>query len=149
MGLLLGGKAFDDFRFLEGTLVMEAAYHFDGTLHPEYYTETELAELSLAGETRLPWRLMKERIFGLIRGNHTPISFSFSLLLSPESTADLTADPDVTGLVLNIRFREKSIFLTTGVSRTGFSIDRSADLALEEFMRHFLKKSGIAFEKNV
>lgn len=146
MHLLLMEEAFDDFLFSEGVLVLETAYTLDGKLNRAYYDEEELESLKLTEEQYLPWRLMKARIYSLIRGSRTPLSFRFSLLLPEAFAYELGAEKGDSCL-LGIRFQEDALTIVTGLSRSTFTTDRSLDRAWDDDARELLKRLSIIFEE--
>lgn len=148
MNALLLGDLFDPFLFSEGSLTLETNWEFDGIIRPGYYSEEELASLSLTGSRYLPWKYMKNRVLSLIRGSHTPSAFHFTLLFPPEETRSLLSEEGATCL-LTLRFRADSLSLVTGFSRATFSMDRSAEQIWDDHVHKYLKNKSILFEEMI
>ena len=63
------------------------------------------------------------------------------------SACGLPDDPDdLTGLYLNVSFRDKRLLITTGTARKKFYMDKSLDNAWDSYVQAFLKSFGIAAE---
>ena len=135
---------FDQFLLVEGTLVTDLGWAFDGKRRDGFYSAEEEEALGLTGLAFLPWGMVRPRVYGLIRGDHTPLSFRFVLELSPDV---LPPEPDVSARLLTLSFREGRLTATGGLSRQGFSLDRGPEEAWERWLFSFFQKAGIAFEK--
>ena len=137
MQCFLRESTFDDFSFLEGTLFLETAFQFDGKLLPDYYSKEEQELLGLADQKCIPWGLERQRIDSLLRGSHTPGFFRFTLGRCQEDGAFRQ---------FTIRYKNAALTLTTGVSRTEFSLSHSKDLAWDEEFLSILRNRGLDFE---
>ena len=146
MQLLLMEEAFDSFLFSEGTLALETTYRLDGKINTAYYNTEELAELGLEEQVYLPWRLMKARVFSLIRGNRTPQSFRFTLVFSSREARSLGAE-DRDQCLLSLRFQENRLTMVTGLSRGSFSMDHALDRSWDDYARGLLHRLGIIVEE--
>ena len=77
----------------------------------------------------------------------------FVFLLSPVNAAKtiLQTDTgfsaeDISGIFLNLTFRDGQMVLTTGVSYRTFSLDRSFDNAWDTLAARFLEHHGIDYD---
>ena len=81
MNKLLRTDLFDHFLLSEATIRGKGSYEIDGHLVPDFYSPEELDELELTGLSCLPFGMLRENCFALIKGKHTPpisaLSFSF------------------------------------------------------------------------
>lgn len=144
MAGLLTGTMCDDFMLYEGKLSMEIIYEFDGKMQKDFY-DTDEWEI-LKQYSYIPWKMEKQKIFALIKGKKTPLSFQFVLMLDPKRMAGFLSkyniperSENIGGLFLNIYFDRESLKCTTGVSRKTFVLDKTLELAWDEEMKMFLK----------
>ncbi len=148
MNQLLLRETFDKFLFLKGEIATFATFQMDGKLNDAYYgsDETDL----LSGRTLALWSQIRPVAHQLIRGKKLPLQFSFVLQLSGENTAWLLEKyhlqqyaSQLQGLYLNIRYREKTLICTTGLSYDTFVPDRKLENLWDETAGLFLKQHGI------
>lgn len=145
MAGFLGGNLFDDFLMSEGKLSMNMAYEFNGRVLKEFYDTQEWEQYSVY--PYVPWEQEKEKIFTLVKGKKTPLSFQFVMMLKPDFIGDflnkyqLSVDPEeIAGLFLNIMYDRKSLKCTGGVSRKTFVMDRSLEEAWDMEVKNHLKE---------
>lgn len=99
------------------------------------------------------WKQVKPFFFSFIKGKRMPLSFRFVFYYPEEQTNQYlvahnyhpSAD-DRIRLCLNLRFDGKGLNLTTGVSHSVFSLDKTCDHVWDDGVRGFLKSSTIDFE---
>ena len=89
----------------------------------------------------------------MIRGRHTPLYLKFVFLLSPSNakktilSSDTGFGPDdISGIFLNLTFRDGQMVLTTGVSYRTFTTDHSFDIAWDTLAARFLTNHGLDFD---
>lgn len=153
MNQLLKSELFDHFLLAEATIQGAISYHVDGHINREFFDAEELSQLTADGSEYLPFSHVRPICYELIRGKHTPLYMKFVFLLSPANAANtlaatdcgLTAE-DVSGIFLNLTFRDGAMVLTTGVSYRTFTLDRSFDAAWDSLAARFLNNRGIAFD---
>jgi len=119
-------------------------YEFDGKMMKDFY-DTDEWEI-LKEYPYIPWKMEKQRIFALIKGKKTPLSFQFVLMLTPKRMEafllkyNISDRPqEIGGLFLNIYFDREHLKCTTGVSRNTFVPDKTLETAWDEEMTIFLK----------
>lgn len=154
MNKLLCSDIFDNFLLQEAVITKAASFVIDGHIQKEFYSSTELSELGLDSYSILPFKLLRTNCFDLIKGKQTPGSFKFVFLLSPEnvestlSSLKSTFTPnDIKGLFINILFHDQTLTLTTGISYSTFSLDKSLDVEWDILVRKFLSNNDICFEE--
>ena len=154
MNKFLCQDVFDHFLLQEATIQTNAIYHINGTLQSDFYTEEELEEQQLSGLAFLPYGLLRNQCFQIIRGKKTPSSFKFSLLLSPENlkrtlskTGSSYTEQDISAVFLNVRFQNGILTLITGISYRIFSTDKTLEHEWDALLKLFLKKHAIDFEE--
>lgn len=152
MSALLSQNVFDNFWFSEGEIETFGKFSISGYLNQDFYSTDEWE--ALEGRRYASWAEIRPYIYQLIRGNKTPLSFKFVLLLSAENTARVLrrsgtgfTPEQVGGLFLNIRFGQNEVHLITGLSLKVFSMDKSLEFAWDQDMKTFLKHHEIVFEE--
>ena len=136
MAGFLGGNLFDDFLMSEGKLSMNIAYEFDGKILKEFYDTEEWEEMKTY--PYVMWQEEKEKIFSLVKGKKTPLSFQFVMMLKPDLVSDILAkynlairEDEVAGLFINILYDRQGLKCTAGVSRKTFVLDKTLEEAWE------------------
>ena len=98
------------------------------------------------------WKDIRPVCFDLIKGKRTPTKFTFVLYLKPEALSAMfekagisQQDSLVQNLILNIRFEQGEMSITTGVDYSGFTLDKQAEQLWDSTTRKFLDKKEIAY----
>jgi len=154
MNQLLCSEIFDRFLLLEASVATEDTFSIDGRINASFYTKEELDEQNLSDAKILPYAKLRPICYQLIRGSHTPVSFKFILMLSPQNTANTLlhsesgfTESDIKGIFLNLTFQNGQLLLTTGISYASFSMDHTLDQEWDLLVKKFLNKYAIAFEE--
>ena len=154
MNQLLCSEIFDHFLLFEASIAKDATFSIDGHINSSFYTEEELDEQGLSACKILPFSKLRPICYQLIRGSHTPVSFKFVLMLSPENAANTLARSesgftasDIKGIFLNLTFQNSRLTLTTGISYAIFSMNHTLDHEWDLLVKKFLNKYAIAFEE--
>ncbi len=154
MNQLLKSEIFDHFLLQEAVINGAASYIIDGHLAKGFYSAEELEELGLTDYSFLPFSMLRNDCFNLIKGKKTPISFKFVFLLSPENlsrtlshTSGSFTKNDITGIYLNLKYQNQLLTLTTGISYRIFSIDKSLENEWDQMVQQFLTKHDISYEQ--
>ena len=137
MAGFLGGNLFDDFLMCEGKLSMNIAYEFDGKILKEFYDTEEWEEMKTY--PYVMWQEEKEKIFSLVKGKKTPLSFQFVMMLKLDLVSDILAkynlairEDEVAGLFINILYDRQGLKCTAGVSRKTFVLDKTLEEAWDQ-----------------
>lgn len=137
MAGFLGGNLFDDFLMIEGKLSMNIAYEFDGKILKEFYDTEEWEEMKTY--PYVMWQEEKEKIFSLVKGKKTPLSFQFVMMLKLDLVSDILAkynlairEDEVAGLFINILYDRQGLKCTAGVSRKTFVLDKTLEEAWDQ-----------------
>lgn len=154
MNQLLCSDTFDHFLLPEASIIKDAAFTIDGHINPSFYSNEELEEAGLSGLSVLPYSKLRPVCYQLIRGRHTPVSFKFVLMLSPQNTANVLArsdssylPSDIGGIFLNISFQNGQLNLTTGISYAIFSTDRTLEHEWDLLLKKFLTRHAVSYEE--
>ena len=152
MKKLLVGDVFDAFLLSEASITTYATFRIDGQFHPEYLSaqEAELLTAERCGYTL--WRRVRPFFFDLTKGKNTPLRFHIVLRLSPANTEKLLTQSgvavradEVGGLFLNIRYDDRRLTCTSGVSLRTFLPDKSLEFAWDSMLEKFFRQKEIPF----
>ena len=154
MNKLLCSEIFDNFLLQEAVVQNSITTHIQGGLHLDFYSAEELEAEHLTGLSFIPYGRVRSQCFHLIKGKRTPSFFKFVLLLSPanlEKTLKQTHSPfttqDISAVFLNLKFQNKKLLLTTGISYRIFTTDKSLEQEWNILIKKFLKNHEIVFEE--
>ncbi len=154
MNKLLRSDTFDHFLLQEAAIINGASFVIDGHVNQSFYTESEIEELGITGYRIMPFSMLRQQCFDLIKGKKTPTSFKFVFLLSPENLERTLSSlqssftiNDITGVFLNLKFQNQLLTLTTGISYNIFSPDKSLENEWDQLVRRFLAQHEIDFEE--
>ena len=154
MNQLLCSEIFDHFLLAEASITKDASFTIDGHINASFYSKTELEEEGLSRYAVLPYAKLRPVCYQIIRGRHTPVHFKFILMLSPENMENTLAKSgssfapdDIQGIFINLTFQNSQIILTTGISYSVFSTDRTLEHEWDILVQKFLKKHSISYEE--
>lgn len=154
MNKLLRSETFDHFLLQEAVITSGATYTIDGHINKDFYTAEEIEQLHLENCTSLPFSLLRTNCFDLMKGKKTPSFFKFIFLLSPDnlektltSLSSSFSPRDITGIYLNLKYQNQLLMLTTGISYSFFSVDKTLEKEWDSLVRKFLFQQQIAYEE--
>ena len=117
----------------------------DGHILKDYYTKEEYETLYKDRTPIARWKQLRPVCFELIRGNHTPLSFSIVLQLSSRAVESFLSETDtsfavsdINGLFLNLRYKDSRLNAVTGTSLNIFSMDKSLEHAWDQKIQKFI-----------
>ncbi len=149
MAKLLVSDVFDIFRLQEASLITSVTYNINGRLHPDFFSPEERENLT---EEFISWAEMRPKLFELIKGRNTPVSFRLTLSLDNDKMLALMAKESPEGhsdalkaMVINIRFENGSIAIMTGTSYDSFVLDKSEEKIWDKAFAGFLSSKGIEY----
>ncbi|MBO5094165.1 MAG: hypothetical protein J6C33_07395 [Lachnospiraceae bacterium] len=152
MGRLLATDCFDDFLLEEAVIATYNTFTIDGRLKKEFYTSEEWNDPSVRPYSFSCWQDVRPICFSLIKGKKTPASLKFVLQLKPEKMNSLLAenglspsDETVKVLVVTIRYGAGGMSCTTGISLSGFSLDKTAEKLWDKAFLQFLDANKISY----
>lgn len=153
MNQLLKSGLFDHFLLSEASIHGAVSYHVDGHANRDFFDAEEWEELAADGAEYIPFSYFRPVCYELIRGKHTPVSFKLVFLLSPANAERTIASADcglsardVSGMFLNLSFREGAMTFTSGISYRTFTTDHALDAAWDALTARFLSKNNISFD---
>ena len=147
MAKLLTTEMFGNFLVNEATIDTYNTFHIDGKIHKEFYQDTDAPS-----EAYSKWAAIRPIALELIKGKLTPLGFKFVLSLDDERKEKLLKDndieltPDQVALGINIRFANGEVIITTGISYSLFTLDKSAEKAWDEYIPSLLDSYDIPNE---
>lgn len=154
MSALLKGDMFDHFLVKELSIRQAYEFQIDGTISHPFYSEEELRALHLEGLEYIPYAQVKPICLEVLKGRRKPESFRFVFLLSPENQARTISHAgtpfrteDISGMFLNLSYKNDVLTCTTGISYRIFSMDKGLDAEWDRLAALFFKQHGIAVEK--
>ncbi len=154
LNLMLKGTMFDSFLLQEASVSQAFRTSIDGTLSNHFYSEDEIQQLGLSGLHFLPFSHIRPFCLNLMRGNRKPESFRFVFLLSPQNQANTVAcsgssfrTEDITGMFLNLCYKNETLTCTTGISYRVFSPDKSLEREWDRLAMLFFRRQGIAVKE--
>ena len=116
---------------------MNIAYEFDGKILKEFYDTEEWEEMKTY--PYVMWQEEKEKIFSLVKGKKTPLSFQLVMMLTPDLVSNILAkynlairEDEVAGLFINILYDRQGLKCTAGVSRKTFVLDKTLEEAWDQ-----------------
>ncbi|MGI6072623.1 MAG: DUF5721 family protein [Lachnospiraceae bacterium] len=153
---LFVGKTFDTFCVTEASFSTLINIRIDGRVNREFLTgekEPEVAEggnyLEGDGEKNEPvkWENIKSLCYNIIAGKRLPLKFKIVFMVPPEKMGNLIeregldiSARSVNAMFLNIRFENKKLTCTTGISLKEFTLDKSLENAWDNSMEKFLER---------
>lgn len=147
---MLKGNMFDRFLLREATVSGAFRTDIDGTLCSGFYSKEECRQLGLDGLRFIPFSHVRPLCLDLIKGNRKPEAFRFVFLLSPEHQTGTIArsgssfrTEDVTGMFLNLNYKNEMLTCTTGISYRVFSPDKSLEKEWDRLAALFFRQHGI------
>ena len=116
---------------------IKVGYEFDGKILKEFYDTEEWEEMKTY--PYVMWQEEKEKIFSLVKGKKTPLSFRFVMMLKLDLVSDILAkynlairEDEVAGLFINILYDRQGLKCTAGVSRKTFVLDKTLEEAWDQ-----------------
>ena len=151
MRKLLLQNIFDKFELVEGEVVTMVTWTVDGSLHKEFFGEEETDQAP--ARDHCLWGEIRPVIYEMIKGKTLPVKFSFVLRLPDAGMQRMLEKHQLTqlsdtlaGLFLNIRYQNRKLSCTTGLSYKSFVLDKSMDKIWDEAAGHFLQQNQIKTE---
>lgn len=154
MNQLLTEDSFSSFLLESASVTTFNTFSIDGRIHPEFYNKEDDTYDEKTKYSFSKYMDLQEYLFQIIKGSRTPLQIKMTLLLMPEATEklltanDCTVSPaQIAGFVLNIKYDGTKIFLTTAISYSGFTMDKSAEPIWDNAVKKFLSSKEIPYEE--
>ena len=154
MNKLLIGEVFDHFWLNEATITTYNTFSVDGKLRQDFFDSDVREALEQSARTYSLWKEVKPFCYSIIRGKRTPLSFKIVFQLSHNKTAAALASTDVgiapeniTGLYLNLQYKNKALLCTTGTSLKTFLPGKHLEQYWDGMVLDFFRQNEIIFEQ--
>ena len=153
MSKLLTSNCFDSFLLKEASIHGFIPFQMDGHINKEFFHDNNSEDSSFLSYEYIQWENIRSICFDLIKGKRTPTKFTFILYLKPEAMTSVFAKENLTpaqvmvqNLILNIRFEQGEMSITTAIDYSGFTLEKQAEQLWEQAARKFLDANKILFE---
>ncbi len=147
--LLFTGSIFDSFLLCEADFKTCQTIHIDGSICKEYYDDKD----EIPEDAYNTWHYSKPICFQIIKGKRLPVYFKLVLALSASNLEKTIAasglnvnSSDVEGIYLNIHYKDGTLFCTSGISLTSFTMDRELPGYWDKLVAKFFDQNGISYE---
>lgn len=148
------GEVFDHFWLNEAAITTFNVFSIDGKLCRDFFDTDDLEILDKNHRTFALWKEVKPYCFSVIRGKRTPLQFKIVFQLSYKKTMVALADAgseirpeNVSGMYLNLQFKNKTLLCTTGTSQKTFVVGKQLDQLWDGLVLDFFRQNGILFEE--
>ena len=148
------GEAFDSFWLNQAEIITSNTFTIDGRLQTEFFDNDERRFLSSSHRTFSLWKEVKPFCYSVIRGKRAPLSFKIVLQFSPNKAATLLRNsavlisPElVTGLYLNLQYKNKVLLCTTGTSLKVFLPGKELERLWEQYIMDLFHHNNFSVEE--
>ena len=153
IGKLLASECFDSFLLKEATIHGFVPFQIDGHINKGFFNPEDSDAADYLSYEYTQWKDIRPICFDLIKGKRTPTKFVFILYLKPEAMHSMfeksgisSENSMVQNLILNIRFEQGEMSITTAIDYFGFTMDKQGEQLWDTTVRKFLDKKAIAYE---
>ena len=152
MNKLLTGDCFYSFVLKEASILGFLPFSIDGKVNPAFFSQEDSDATHHLEEEYAKWEDARPFCFDLIKGKRTPTRFQFVLYLKKSALEQLLMKENLSketsciqNFVLNIRFEQGVITLTSAVDYTTFTLDKQAEQLWDQSLMKFLNKKEISY----
>lgn len=153
IGKLLASECFDSFLLKEASIHGFVPFQIDGHINKGFFNLDDTDATSFLTYEYAQWKDIRPICFDLIKGKRTPTKFMFVLYLKPEAMSSMFEKAGVSlehsmvqNLILNIRFEQGEMSITTAVDYAGFTLDKQGEQLWDTTARKFLDRKEIVYE---
>ena len=130
-------EVFDSFWLNQAEITTYNTFSIDGKLHTDFLDSDQLQILQKSGRTYSLWKETRPFCWSVIRGKRTPAA-----------QASLSAAPSaISGLYLNLQFKNKILLCTTGTAFNTFIPDKRLEQLWDGMVLDFFSQHQIIFEE--
>jgi hypothetical protein len=153
MHQLLRTELFDQFLLQEAVITTYITHSIDGRCHPEFFSSDTDSVEGMSENEFVPFSMLRPLCFDLIKGKQSPLAFKFIFQLSPanlertlaQSGTGFTSE-DVSAMLLQLKYQDKKLQCTTGISYCSFYLDRTLEQEWDGLVQKFFKNHKLPFE---
>lgn len=153
MHKLLCTDLFDHFLLSEATVRTWADFSINGRLNQDFFDPEDEAYQLAAASGAAPFSMLRPICFQLMKGTRTPLGFHLVFQLSPENQQRTIErcgcgflPADISGMFWNLKYQNRQLTCTTGISYRTFSMDKSLEQEWDRLTSIFFKNNKIPFE---
>lgn len=140
MSELLINNGFDEFNLCSFRLLTMVEYNIDGRYNTKWNEYMD---------TYIRWKDVKQTIYSLIKGSKTPSKLKAVMMASDDviSSEELCELKGEDKLILNIKFENDELSVTTGISMASFSLDNKNGKLWDNKVERLLDELGLEYEE--
>ena len=147
--LLFTENSFDRFLLKSASLSAMLSVTISGEKDPDFFSEEE-REKEMQ-ESFVRYETVRPLLFSLIKGKRPPLSFRIILITDKNTTNSLKvksgfSGAEATSLSMNFSFKNGVLTLSSGVSYSGFTLDKSLEALWDQTIRNFLDQKDVTYE---
>ncbi|MCI6006614.1 MAG: DUF5721 family protein [Blautia sp.] len=154
MNQLLLGSTFDQFELVEADITTFNTFSIDGKIRRDFYDSDTCDILDQNRISYSSWKETKPYCYSVIRGKRTPLYFKIIFQLPYRQLQSIFRNQSapfspelISGMFLNLQYKNKELLCTTGISLTAFVPDKTAEHQWDRMMLDFLQRHNIIYEK--
>lgn len=143
---LFAETAFDEYLLSEAQFSTAVTYSIDGHINEAFVGEEDM-QLPEYQEGYLPWKRIRPICYQMIKGRKVPQFFKIVLKLPKQMVDAFVADNEaesakenISGLFLNMIFRNNLLNCTSGIAMNEFSMDKALENLWDEHVGTLLKE---------
>ncbi len=152
MNKFLAGDSFYSFLLKEASILGLVPFQIDGRINTSFFSDEDPDTSHFLSDEYVKWEDIRSICFDLIKGKRTPTRFQFVLYLKKETVEHLLHKEQLTkegsfvqNFVLNIRFEQGEMTLTTAVDYSTFTLDKQAEQLWDQALMKFLNGKQITY----
>lgn len=152
MNKLLTGDCFHSFLLKEASISGFVPLSIDGRINAAFFSTEDADSARFLEEEYACWSDIRPICFDFIKGKRTPTRFQFILYLKSGVLQQLLTKEQLTkdsamiqNLVLNIKYEQGKITLTSAVDYSGFTLDKQAEHLWDQTIMKFLTGKQISY----
>ncbi len=154
MNQLLIGNTFDSFEIAETVITTFNTFTIDGKLRRDFFDTDTCDSLDQSGIVYSLWKEIKPYCYSIIRGRRTPLYFKIVFQLPKKKMMKILQSQNsrfspelVSGMFINLQYKNKELLCTAGLALKTFIPDRSLEQLWDEMVKDFFLKHNIAFHE--
>lgn len=154
MNQLLIGTTFDQFEMVETAITTFNTFSIDGKLRRDFFDTDTCDILDQSGIGYSLWKEIKPYCYSIIRGKRTPLYFKIIFQLPHRQmqkflgSQNSRVSPElVSGMFMNLQYKNKELLCTTGISLKAFIPDKSLEQQWDAMILDFFRRHHIAFRE--
>ena len=152
MNKMLTGDCFHSFLLKEASISGFVPLSIDGRINAAFFSTEDADSARFLEEEYACWSDIRPICFDFIKGKRTPTRFQFILYLKSGVLQQLLTKEQLTkdsamiqNLVLNIKYEQGKITLTSAVDYSGFTLDKQAEHLWDQTIMKFLTGKQISY----